>query len=67
LELVETGAGRPVHSDMGELLIVNGGDGRVRLEWDETVVDQARKAGWVIDPNGYLAPASVMRTATDDD
>jgi mannose-6-phosphate isomerase-like protein (cupin superfamily) len=67
LELIETGAGRPVDSDMGELLIVNGSDGRVRLEWDETVVEQARKAGWVIDPNGYLAPASVMGTATDDD
>jgi hypothetical protein len=52
---------------MGELLIVNGSDGRVRLEWDETVLERARKAGWVIDPNGYLAPASVMGTATDDD
>jgi mannose-6-phosphate isomerase-like protein (cupin superfamily) len=66
-ELVETGLGRPADSDMGELLIVNGSDGRVLLEWDEAVVERARKAGWVIDPNGYLAPASVMGTATDDD
>jgi mannose-6-phosphate isomerase-like protein (cupin superfamily) len=67
LELIETDLGRPADADMGELLVVNGSDARVRLEWDETVVEQARKAGWVIDPNGYLAPASVMGTATDDD
>ncbi|HZA33177.1 MAG TPA: hypothetical protein VE462_16860 [Propionibacteriaceae bacterium] len=66
-ELVETGLGRPADSDLGELLVVNGSDGRVRVEWDEAVVERARKAGWVIDPNGYLAPASVMGTATDDD
>lgn len=66
-ELLDSGAGRAAEQDTGELLVVNGGDGRVRLQWDDTVVDQARSAGWVIDPNGYLAPASVMVTATDDD
>ncbi|MDF2748178.1 MAG: hypothetical protein K0S98_2465, partial [Propionibacteriaceae bacterium] len=67
IELLETGLGSGADPDTGELLVVNGGDGRVRLEWDESVIERARQDGWVIDPNGYLAPASVMVTATDDD
>lgn len=51
----------------GELLVINSGDGRVRLDWAADVVAAARQAGWVLDPNGYLAPAAVMITATDDD
>jgi len=67
VELLDAAAGRAATPGFGELLVVNGGDGRVRLEWDEGVVEQARESGWVIDPNGYLAPASVLVTATDDD
>jgi hypothetical protein len=51
----------------GELLVVNGGDDRVYLEWAPEVVDAARDADWMIDPNGYLAPVAVMVTATIDD
>ena len=51
----------------GELLVVNSGDGRVRLEWAPEVVDAAFEAGWMLDPNGYLAPVAVMVTATIDD
>jgi hypothetical protein len=51
----------------GELLVVNGGDGRVTLEWDPSVVAAAREAGHVLDANGYLAPTSVLNTATEDD
>lgn len=51
----------------GELLVVNSGDGRVRLEWAPEVVDAAFGAGWMLDPNGYLAPVAVMVTATIDD
>lgn len=51
----------------GELLVVNSGDGRVRLDWSEDVVRHARKEGWVLDPNGYRAPAAVMGMATEDD
>lgn len=51
----------------GELLVVTGGDGRVRLEWDEEVERAAESSGWLIDPNGYRAPRSVLRTATEDD
>ena len=67
IELIEASQGRAADPATGELLVVNGGDGRVRLEWDEAVVEQARQSGWVIDPNGYLAPASVMGTAAEDD
>lgn len=51
----------------GELLVVNGGDARVRLEWPPEVVAAAHRAGWLIDPNGYRAPAAVLSTATEDD
>ncbi|MDN5666906.1 MAG: cupin domain-containing protein [Renibacterium salmoninarum] len=51
----------------GEVLVINPGDGRVRLEWAPEVVTAARAAGWVLDPNGYLAPAAVMAGAAEDD
>ncbi len=51
----------------GELLVVNSGDGRVRLEWAPEVVDAAFEAGWMLDPNGYVAPVAVTVTATIDD
>ena len=54
-------------SGAGELLVVNAGDDRVYLEWAPEVVDAARDADWMIDPNGYLAPVGVMITATEDD
>lgn len=44
-----------------ELLVVTGGDDRVTLDWADDVAAAARAAGWVRDPNGYLAPAEVMR------
>jgi mannose-6-phosphate isomerase-like protein (cupin superfamily) len=51
----------------GELLVVNSGDARVRQEWAPDVVESAFDAGWLLDPNGYLAPVGVMMTATEDD
>ena len=51
----------------GELLVVNRGDGRVRLEWAPEVIDAAFGHGWMLDPNGYRAPVAVMITATEDD
>jgi len=45
----------------------NGGDGRVALEWDSAVRAAARQAGNVLDANGYLAPTSVLNTATEDE
>lgn len=43
-----------------EILVVVEGDGRVRQQWSEDVVVSAREAGWVLDPNGYLAPAALL-------
>jgi mannose-6-phosphate isomerase-like protein (cupin superfamily) len=37
------------------------GDGRVYLEWDEQVVADARGKDVALDPNGYLAPASLLK------
>jgi hypothetical protein len=31
------------------------------------VVEAAYENGWMLDPNGYLAPVAVMTTATEDD
>lgn len=51
----------------GTVLVINGGDDRVYLEWAPEVVEAAAAADWTIDPNGYLAPVGVMVTATEDD
>lgn len=54
-------------SGPGEILVINGGDDRVYLEWAPEVIAAAEAADWTIDPNGYLAPLGVMVTATEDD
>jgi len=51
----------------GEILVINPGDDRVRLEWAPEVTAAAHDAGWVIDPNGYIAPTAVMEGAAEDD
>lgn len=65
--VVDTDTGRAAEPGTAELLVVTGGDARVRLDWAPEVVDEARQSGDVLDPNGYLAPASVLATATEDD
>ncbi len=64
--LLEAGADAATEGT-GELLVVNAGDGRVPLEWAADVVEDAFLTGWMLDPNGYLAPVAVMVTATEDD
>ena len=54
-------------SGPGEILVINGGDDRVYLEWAPAVIAAAEAADLTIDPNGYLAPLGVMVTATEDD
>lgn len=44
-----------------ELLVVNGADARVQIEWAPDVEAAAREGGWILDPDGYLAPTAVMR------
>ena len=51
----------------GELLVVNSGDARVRQQWAPDVVEAAFGSGWLLDPNGYLAPVAVMINAAEDD
>ena len=46
--------------DDDEIVVINGGDGRTRLEWAPDVVDAARAAGVGIDADGYLAPWSLI-------
>lgn len=46
-----------------EILVVVEGDDRVRLQWSEDVVAAAQEAGWVLDPNGYLAPAVLLASS----
>lgn len=66
-EMKDPTAGVSATPTWGELLVVNGGDGRVDLTWESAVTVAARRAGTVLDANGYLAPTSVLNTATEDD
>lgn len=49
-----------VEAGRGDLLVVNGGDGRVKLEWAEEVIDAAATSGVVLDAGHYLAPAAAF-------
>ncbi|MFE5646573.1 hypothetical protein [Rhodococcus sp. NPDC056516] len=51
---------RNVGESTGLMLVVNSGDGRVRLEWDEEVVKAAADAGDALDHNGYVAPYALV-------
>lgn len=65
--VLDVDGGRSVDPGTAELLVVTAGDDRVTLEWAPEVTADALSSGRVLDPNGYLAPASVMVTATADD
>ena len=47
--------------DDAEIVVINGGDARTRLEWAPEVADQARARDLGIDANGYLAPWSLIK------
>ena len=49
-----------VGSDVAQVVVITSGDGRVRIDWDPAVVLQARGLDVAIDPNGYVAPASML-------
>jgi mannose-6-phosphate isomerase-like protein (cupin superfamily) len=67
ITLLDAEGGRAADEGTGELLVVNGGDGRTMLEWAPHVTAAARDHGRVLDANGYVAPAAVLATATEDD
>lgn len=50
-----------------EMVVINGSDGRVHLEWDDDVVRGARARDIAYDANGYLAPWSLVSRTVDDD
>ncbi len=50
-----------------EMVVINGSDGRVHLEWDDEVVRAARDRDVSYDANGYLAPWSLVSSSVDDD
>ncbi|NWJ72242.1 hypothetical protein HX744_17295 [Pseudonocardia sp. ICBG1122] len=64
---LDADGGRTATPGTGELLVVTGGDGRVRHEWAPEVVAGARDRGRVLDADGYLAPAAVLAFAAGDD
>jgi hypothetical protein len=43
-----------------QFVVLTEGDGRVYIEWDPAVVAEAAAKDVAIDPNGYLAPASLL-------
>lgn len=43
-----------------QTVLITGGEGRTRLEWDESVVNAARQKDAMIDANGYVADASLI-------
>ena len=43
-----------------QFVVLTEGDGRVYLDWDAEVAAEARSKGVVLDPNGYVAPASLL-------
>ncbi|MGI8458545.1 MAG: cupin domain-containing protein [Propionibacteriaceae bacterium] len=50
-----------------ELVVINGSDGRVHLEWSDDVVRSARDLDLAHDANGYLAPWSLVSRSVEDD
>ncbi|WP_326824333.1 cupin domain-containing protein [Streptosporangium sp. NBC_01756] len=58
---------RNVGEAAGEIVVVNSGDGRVRLEWDGEVVAAARQGGVALDADGYLAPWNLIRNGRETD
>ena len=47
----------------GEVLLITGSESRTHIEWSADVLQNAKTAGWAIDPDGYIAPAEVLALA----
>ncbi|MCI9889880.1 cupin domain-containing protein [Micrococcales bacterium 31B] len=52
---------------MARLLVVNGGDGRVRLHWSSDLWREVSDKGISRDADGYVAPSFLLAVATEDD
>lgn len=53
--------------EFGELVVVNGGDARVRLHWSEEVWRDVKDKGLSRDADGYIAPTFLLAMMTEDD
>jgi hypothetical protein len=53
-----------VGDEPAQVVVLTEGDGRVYLEWAPEVVAQAEANGVTLDPNSYLAPASLLARRT---
>lgn len=53
--------------ETAQMVVVNAGDGRVRLDWADDVVSAARAGGLARDAGGYLGSAAVIAMSALDD
>lgn len=51
---------RSVGSEPAVFTVTTSGDGRALIDWDEAIVEAARREGVGVDPNGYLAVADYL-------
>lgn len=49
-----------VGEEPAQFVVLTQGDGRVYIDWDPSVVADAAAKDIALDPNGYLAPASLL-------
>ncbi|MEO5732192.1 MAG: hypothetical protein ABIQ87_00695 [Rubrivivax sp.] len=40
--------------------VITAGDGRVHIEWDSQIVQDAQDSGFCVDPDGYIAAAALL-------
>lgn len=51
---------RSVGDTAAIVAVITAGDGRARIEWDPAIIEAAYSAGVGVDPDGYLAPTSLL-------
>jgi len=56
-----------ISEQVGEMVVINGGDARIHLQWADEVKHMAREKDWAKDAAGYVAPWAVVRTSVLDD
>lgn len=66
-QAVRDAATRPGEPERAEMIVINGGDGRVRLHWSREVWNDLADKGISRDADGYAAPAFLLAMTTADD
>jgi mannose-6-phosphate isomerase-like protein (cupin superfamily) len=49
-----------IGDETGEMVVITGGEGRTRIDWDPAVVARAGEHGIALDANGYTADAGLL-------